>query len=160
MSGDLFTGPTPHEQNPEATEWLLRALRGLQGPAPIRDAVEELKVNLVLFMAVPDGRLRALMRPRNSQATAAAAVAVPAPARPAPINLPCPICQGAMVVRRNRTNGQEFYGCSGYPNCRGTRNIAGVASRGYQPGATQPATAPKPNTTPTGDDQSRYIQID
>ncbi|MDR0778247.1 MAG: topoisomerase DNA-binding C4 zinc finger domain-containing protein [Methanomassiliicoccaceae archaeon] len=33
----------------------------------------------------------------------------------------CPRC-GKMLVLRNGKNGQ-FYGCSGYPNCRFTKNI-------------------------------------
>ena len=38
--------------------------------------------------------------------------------------LPCPKCQRAMVVRKNRTNGSLFYGCSAFSavqQCSGTR---------------------------------------
>ena len=141
MNGDLFTGPTPHERNAEATEWLLRALRGLAGPAQIRDAVEELKLSLVMFLGVPDGRLQALMRPRPPQRT------TPQPNIPRNgsigVNCPtcghetqivatdekCPICTRPMVMRRNRTNGQAFLGCSGYPSCRGTINLQNLLLR-------------------------------
>ncbi|WP_201152524.1 topoisomerase DNA-binding C4 zinc finger domain-containing protein [Rhodovulum sulfidophilum] len=33
-----------------------------------------------------------------------------------------------MVLRRarkGRNAGNQFWGCSGYPNCKGTRNLAG-----------------------------------
>ena len=38
----------------------------------------------------------------------------------------CPTCGGAMVVRTARTGGSagsQFWGCSGYPQCRGTRPL-------------------------------------
>lgn len=33
----------------------------------------------------------------------------------------CPRCGSKMIERTNRKTGQFFYGCSGYPKCRGTR---------------------------------------
>ena len=30
----------------------------------------------------------------------------------------CPACQRPMVLRHRKTDGQAFYGCSGYPTCR------------------------------------------
>lgn len=47
----------------------------------------------------------------------------PAPPSPSP-SLHCPLCGKLMVrrvARRGPGMGQEFYGCSGYPECRGTR---------------------------------------
>jgi hypothetical protein len=35
--------------------------------------------------------------------------------------LSCPACGSDMVQRRNRQNGERFWGCAGYPRCRGTR---------------------------------------
>ena len=38
----------------------------------------------------------------------------------------CPACNAAMVkrtARRGVNKGSEFWGCSGYPGCRGTRAI-------------------------------------
>jgi hypothetical protein len=32
-----------------------------------------------------------------------------------------------MVVRRNRASGDDFWGCSRYPDCRGTRPIGAAA---------------------------------
>jgi four helix bundle suffix protein len=34
---------------------------------------------------------------------------------------PCPICGGAMRVRHGKTG--DFWGCTNYPACKGTRNI-------------------------------------
>lgn len=36
----------------------------------------------------------------------------------------CPKCGGSMVLRRNRNNGNSFYGCSNYPKCKHTVPIA------------------------------------
>lgn len=38
----------------------------------------------------------------------------------------CPMCGALMVkrlARRGRSRGKEFWGCSQYPSCHGTRNI-------------------------------------
>jgi len=38
----------------------------------------------------------------------------------------CPMCRSPMVLRRARRGqnaGAEFWGCSKYPSCRGTRNL-------------------------------------
>ena len=34
----------------------------------------------------------------------------------------CPECGEDMVVRRNGATGEQFYGCSMYPQCDGTVN--------------------------------------
>lgn len=36
----------------------------------------------------------------------------------------CPYCGKQMVLRKNRKTGKHFYGCSTYPNCKGTIKIA------------------------------------
>jgi hypothetical protein len=36
----------------------------------------------------------------------------------------CPRCDGVMVIRENKSNGNKFYGCSNYPECKGTRSIS------------------------------------
>ena len=33
----------------------------------------------------------------------------------------CPKCDTQMVLRKNRSNGNYFWGCSSFPYCRGTR---------------------------------------
>ncbi len=35
----------------------------------------------------------------------------------------CPRCRSKMIERTNRKTGQTFFGCSRYPNCRGTRQV-------------------------------------
>lgn len=39
----------------------------------------------------------------------------------------CPDCGGGMILRTNRQNGNKFWGCSKYPNCRGTRDENGLS---------------------------------
>ena len=36
------------------------------------------------------------------------------------IDVKCPVCQSAMVIRTNKQGGQ-FLGCTAFPNCRGSR---------------------------------------
>ena len=31
----------------------------------------------------------------------------------------CPECQKPMILRARKSDGQHFWGCSGFPNCRG-----------------------------------------
>ena len=33
----------------------------------------------------------------------------------------CPRCGKSLVIRTNRTNGNKFYGCEGYPKCTYTK---------------------------------------
>jgi restriction system protein len=52
---------------------------------------------------------------------AASPVEIQTPARPL-----CPICQSPMVLRRAQRGvnaGNEFWGCSKFPSCRGIRNL-------------------------------------
>lgn len=65
-----------------------------------------------------------------------AAVPVPAiDAPPVPIAkvnataLRCDQCGSEMLVRRNRSTGQPFYGCSRYPSCRFTRPMEAQTTR-------------------------------
>ncbi|TZF86868.1 restriction endonuclease [Cognatilysobacter lacus] len=37
----------------------------------------------------------------------------------------CPRCSTDMALRTNRQNGEQFWGCSRYPQCRGTRALQG-----------------------------------
>jgi len=34
---------------------------------------------------------------------------------------PCPIC-GSKMVKRHDRNGRPFWGCTGYPKCKGSRD--------------------------------------
>ena len=40
---------------------------------------------------------------------------------------PCPICGGVMRVRHGKTG--DFWGCTNYPACKGTQNIAARAAK-------------------------------
>lgn len=44
-------------------------------------------------------------------------------------DLQCPVCGGAMTVRKNRQTGQQFYGCLRYPYCTGIRDLGGAESK-------------------------------
>ncbi len=35
----------------------------------------------------------------------------------------CSRCNNEMVIRKNRTTGEEFYGCSSYPRCKNTMQL-------------------------------------
>lgn len=39
----------------------------------------------------------------------------------------CPDCGGIMKLRTNRQNGNKFWGCTKYPDCRGTRDENGLS---------------------------------
>jgi len=45
----------------------------------------------------------------------------------------CPECNAKMVPRKN-SEGRSFWGCSNFPNCRGTRDNEGksLADRWYE----------------------------
>lgn len=57
-----------------------------------------------------------------------------APQRPAEPAVPaCPLCGGLMVLRtarRGQNAGAQFWGCSAYPDCRGTRTLDGAGGAG------------------------------
>lgn len=42
-------------------------------------------------------------------------------------NLKCPDCGSDMIQRRNKQNGDIFYGCRKFPNCKGTRDEDGLS---------------------------------
>ena len=39
----------------------------------------------------------------------------------------CPDCGADMALRTNRQNGNKFWGCKKYPNCKGTRDENGLS---------------------------------
>jgi restriction system protein len=43
--------------------------------------------------------------------------------KPSAVPPACPKCAGEMMERTNRASGQLFWGCTGYPRCRGTVSI-------------------------------------
>ena len=66
--------------------------------------------------------------PARSGSSSSAAAAPAEPRNPAPMQAAsCPLCSKPMVRRtakRGANAGSEFWGCTGYPACRGTRPIA------------------------------------
>ena len=71
-------------------------------------------------------------RAKNAAGTGAATVQTRSAVGLEPItlnergSLHCPVCNAQMVrrtARRGANAGSEFYGCSNYPKCRGTRGI-------------------------------------
>jgi len=44
-----------------------------------------------------------------------------------PEELLCPDCTSEMALRTNRQNGNKFWGCKKYPNCKGTRDENGLS---------------------------------
>lgn len=42
-------------------------------------------------------------------------------------DLKCPVCASPMKQRVNRETGEEFYGCTQFPKCRGTRDSEGLS---------------------------------
>jgi restriction system protein len=77
-------------------------------------------------------KLHALVQQaRQAPASDVPTTNVPAVARAAPIP-DCPVCSRPMtrrVARKGSNAGRDFWGCTEYPTCKGTRPIANVASR-------------------------------
>jgi len=45
----------------------------------------------------------------------------------------CPLCKGLMVLRtarKGKNSGSQFWGCSGYPECKGVRRLDGSVQSG------------------------------
>lgn len=55
----------------------------------------------------------------------------------------CPKCNSRMVLRTNRATQEKFWGCSKFPNCRGTRNYDQVPAK---PQTVYPAYQPSQYT--------------
>ena len=77
---------------------------------------------------VDGAKLHGLLQQARASSAAAHAVAAEPPASTRPAEQPpaCPACAKAMVRRvakRGANAGSEFWGCPGYPACRGTRPV-------------------------------------
>jgi restriction system protein len=65
--------------------------------------------------------------PASAPAPAAASAIERAMAKKAALEPTCPVCSKAMVLRtakRGASAGSAFWGCTGFPSCRGTRPVA------------------------------------
>ena len=51
----------------------------------------------------------------------------------------CPLCEGPMAIRKNRREGNCFWGCRRYPACRGTRDIGSDSRNSSIEDATESA---------------------
>ena len=51
----------------------------------------------------------------------------------------CPSCEGPMAIRKNRMEGNYFWGCRRYPACRGTRDIGSDSRNSSIEDATESA---------------------
>ena len=45
---------------------------------------------------------------------------------------PCPECGGRMTLRERKVDGAQFWGCSNYPDCKGTMDIDGEEDEDFQ----------------------------
>jgi len=54
----------------------------------------------------------------------------------------CPRCGSRMFARRNRQTGEAFFGCSRFPDCKGTRRST-VARRPASGSAPAPTKVPR-----------------
>ena len=80
----------------------------------------------------------------------------PALARPVsntPVNHKCPKCNSQMLERYNKSSGEMFYGCSRFPDCRGTRQSDGTVKNAN---VMRPPPAPVADT----DDSLGYDPTD
>ncbi|MCX6023069.1 MAG: DNA topoisomerase [Chloroflexi bacterium] len=72
--------------------------------------------------AASDGEAAAPTSGRKKRSAASANNSAASAAAPGAAGAPtCPQCGGSMIERRQRASGETFWGCSGYPKCRGTR---------------------------------------
>lgn len=54
----------------------------------------------------------------------------------------CPECGGPMVSRKRKSDGQVFWGCRKFPDCKGTRNTDGEARRVLDATSTEETQSP------------------
>lgn len=56
----------------------------------------------------------------------------------------CPKCNSPMVKRFRRVDGVPFYGCSRFPDCRGTVSIEIMQAQPVDPELLELINSPKP----------------
>ncbi|GHU97132.1 topoisomerase [Clostridia bacterium] len=56
----------------------------------------------------------------------------------------CPYCKGKLVERKRKDNGEIFYGCSNYPNCKYTQKELKQVTEKPKEEAVERAAAPEP----------------
>lgn len=124
MNGEITNAPLPLNQYPQASEWLTKLLQNSLPPIAIREEVEQLKLRIQACLGTPTNNQAVLtVLPSVRQLSCAC----PTCGQKTIVDASkekCPICTKQMVVRRNRTNGQAFLGCSAFPACRGTKALS------------------------------------
>ena len=65
----------------------------------------------------------------------------------------CPNCHGPMIARKARASQEWFAGCLKYPECKGTRNLDGVAAN-TRPKPRPPVEEPDPLEPDSLDNES------
>ena len=77
------------------------------------------------------------------------------------MNYTCPKCSKPMVKRHRIKDGVPFYGCQGYPHCKGTRNIYGGTEylSVEEPSSDQSALALQPPVQPEKNQTSSQKNI-
>lgn len=89
--------------------------------------------------------ITALNNKKKSQGRSTSAqisTGTPSPPPSNPIDTPnCPVCGKVMNLRTQKSTGHPFWGCSGYPDCKKTMNMADPPADTGQPA---PTAAPAP----------------
>jgi len=135
---------TLYEQYPQAVEWILKLLRNSTPPSQLAAEVDPIKEQIRGYLGAQVGLNSLFSQPPattpqhsgiwNRPTAAESSVrhtttSCPTCGQQARIDASsekCGVCQKPMVVRHNRLNGQAFLGCTGYPSCRGTRNLSNL----------------------------------
>jgi len=72
-------------------------------------------------------------------------------------NVACPRCGAPMVTRRNRSSGEEFLGCSGFPSCRATLAFATGQSSSRKAAPFKPRVWKAGRRREFGDDMELFV---
>jgi len=105
-----------------------KGLAAVKDPELARIQVARLQILADLeYLGIPKSVIdqRARAQSSTQPAQAAPPTARPQPVPPSQSRVSCPRCGSPMVrrtARRGRNAGNQFWGCSRYPQCKGTRN--------------------------------------
>lgn len=72
----------------------------------------------------------------------------------------CPACAAPMVRRSRRADGAAFLGCSRYPACRGTRDLAAEAAPRSPVSSPPPPPAAPAFSSPGGSARARFEDLE
>ena len=136
MNGNDTNRPALPHHDRDAVDWFRRAMDGHTPPARLAPGVNALKADirtvLLAMLEAPTIRDTILLRgvtesqPEPRMLASQAQHQCPTCGQNAVLDVSnerCPVCSKRMALRRNRTQGTYFLGCTGYPECRGTRDL-------------------------------------